>query len=220
MCKDLFDLNGFEKITKEQLEDGKKVLDMITWYQIKYNEPDTDRAINAIRDGIASSVIGFDLGNTAKNGFDCANSSNGHLLEVKAINYSAKSWGATFNDTTEKKALTFTDKNVYLQVPLWIEAGEISFFMIGNNSEVGNWLLEKVNHYNKNRKSIRCTQTLPMTKLYKDFGFKIVAVSDTKDKVVKLLQDKYRKVFKHLKVDDIMSVDEYNEFIKQQESVK
>lgn len=215
MCKDLSNLNGFEKMSKEQIEDGIKVLNMITWYQTKYNEPDTDRAINAIRDGIASSIIGYDLCNTAKNGFDCADSTNGHLLEVKAVNYSAKSWGATFNDTTEKKALSFTDKNVYLQVPLWVEAGKISFFMIGNNPEVGNWLLEKVNHYNKNRKSIRCTQTLSMTKLYKDFGFKIVAVSHTKDQVVKMLRDKHRKAFKYLKVEDIMTVDEYNEWINQ-----
>lgn len=214
MCKDSFNTIDFEKITKEQLEDGQKVLDSISWYQNKYNELDTDRAINAIRDSISCSVIGYDLCNTAKNGFDCANSNNGHLLEVKAVNYSAKSWGATFNDTTEKKALTFTSKNVYLQVPLWIDAGKISFFMIGNNPEVGYFLLEKVNNYNKNRKSIRCTQTLPMTKLYKDFGFKIVAVSDTKEQIVKMLQDKYNRAFKYLKVEDIMSVDEYNVWLK------
>ena len=213
MSKDCANLSNFALRSEKKVNDGRNVLNMLSSYQKEHNVFDTDRCLNEIRDGIAAGLIGFDRDNIDKNGFDCANS-KGELLEVKSVNCSSSSWGATFNDTTEKKALLFKEDNVYLQVPLWVSAAEISCFLIGSNPEIGDFLLSKVKYYNENRKNIiRSVQILTITKLYKEFGFKIVSVDYTKEQVVELLKGKHPNVFGSLCVDDIMSVEEYNEFI-------
>ena len=209
MSKDLFDLSGFSLLTEEQVESDKKCLNTISEHLSNRGTQDVDRGVNEMRDGLAGHLIYFKYVNNLKNGFDCANA-KGEMLEVKSINICAKDWGATFNDTTEEKALSFKSEDVYLQAPVWINASKISFFLIGNNPEVGDYLLERVKKYNAKRSSIRCTQTLSVTKLYKDFGFKIVAVDETKEQVVNRLKEKYKKSFKNISVDDILTVDEYN----------
>jgi hypothetical protein len=212
MSKDYANLSNFALRSEKKVNDGRNVLNVLSSYQREHEVFDTDRCLNEIRDGIAAGLIGFDRDNIDKNGFDCANS-KGELLEVKSVNCSSSSWSATFNDTTEKKALSFKEDNVYLQVPLWVSAAKISCFLIGSNPEIGEFLLSKVKHYNENREDIiRCTQSLPITKLYKEFGFKIVAVDYTKEKVVELLKKQYPKAFSSICVDDIMSVEEYNKF--------
>lgn len=212
MSKDYGNLSNFALRSEKKVNDGRNVLNALSLYEIEHNVHDTDRCLNEIRDGIAAGLIGFDHDNIDKNGFDCANS-KGELLEVKSVNCSSSSWGATFNDTTEKKALAFKEDNVYLQVPLWVSAAKISCFFIGSNPEIGEFLLSQVKHYNENRKNIiRCTQSLKITKLYKEFGFKIVSVEYTKEQVVEMLKKKYPKAFGSICVDDIMSVEEYNEF--------
>lgn len=213
MSKKLTDLSDFELLSEEQVASDKKCLKTLSVYQEKRGTLDTDRCINEMRDGLAGSLIGFNYVNKSKNGFDCANS-NGDKLEVKSINMCAKEWGATFNDTTEEKALSFKSEDVYLQVPVWINALKISFFLVGNNPEVGDYLLERVKKYNDNRSSIRCTQTLSVSKLYNDFGFKIVAVDESKKQVANRLKEKCKKAFKNIKVEDILTVDEYNEMKK------
>lgn len=213
MSKDCANLSNFALRSEKKVNDGRNVLNVLSSYQREHNVFDTDRCLNEIRDGIAAGLIGFDRDNIDKNGFDCANS-KGELLEVKSVNCSSSSWAATFNDTTEKKALSFKEDNVYLQVPLWVSASEMSCFLIGSNPEIGEFLLNKVKHYNENRKNIiRCTQSLSITKLYKEFGFKIVSVDYNKEQVVELLKGKHPNAFGSLCVDDIMSVEEYNEFI-------
>lgn len=207
------DLNGFELLTEEQALSDKECLKIFSYHQEKRGILDTDRCINEMRDGYAGRLIGFNYINKCKNGFDCANE-NGDKLEVKSINACAKSWGATFNDTTEEKALSFKNEKVYLQVPIWINAFKMSFFLINNNPKVGNFLLDKVKKYINNRNSFRCTQTLNVTKLYKEFGFKIVAVDETKEQVVNRLKEKYKKSFKDICEEDILTVDEYNEMKK------
>ena len=213
MSKDCdVNLSKFASRSEKKVSDGRNVLKVLSSYQKEHGVFDTDRALNEIRDGIAADLIGFDRDNSDKNGFDCANSKE-ELLEVKSVNCSSSSWGATFNDTTEKKALSFKKDNVYLQVPLWVDASVLSCFFIGNNPEIGEFLFSKVKHYNENRKNIiRCTQSLPITKLYNEFDFKIVAADYTKEQVVELLKNKYPKCFCSICVDDIMSVKEYNEF--------
>lgn len=213
MSKDYANLSNFVLRSEKKVNDGRNVLNVLSSYQREHAVFDTDRCLNEIRDGIAAGLIGFDRDNIDKNGFDCANS-KGELLEVKSVNCSSSSWAATFNDTTEKKALSFKEDNVYLQVPLWVNAAEISCFLIGSNPEIGEFLLNKVKHYNENRKNIiRCTQSLTIAKLYKDFDFKIVAVDYTKEQVVELLKKQHPKTFGAICVDNIMSIEEYNEFI-------
>lgn len=213
MSKKLTDLNGYTLVTDEQIKSDRNCLTSLSVHLSNRGTQDVDRGVNEMRDGLAGHLIGFKYVNNLKNGFDCANS-NGEMLEVKSINVCAKDWGATFNDTTEEKALSFKSEDVYLQAPVWIDAAKISFFMVGNNPEVGDYLLERVKKYNDNRSSIRCTQTLSVSKLYKDFGFKIVAVDETKEQVANRLKEKYKKAFKNICVDDILTVDEYNEMKK------
>lgn len=213
MSKKLTDLSGYTLVTDEQIKSDRNCLTSLSVHLSNRGTQDVDRGVNEMRDGLAGHLIGFKYVNNLKNGFDCANS-NGEMLEVKSINVCAKDWGATFNDTTEEKALSFKSEDVYLQAPVWIDAAKISFFMVGNNPEVGDYLLERVKKYNDNRSSIRCTQTLSVSKLYKDFGFKIVVVDETKEQVANRLKEKYKKAFKNICVDDILTVDEYNEMKK------
>ena len=213
MSKKLTDLSGYTLVTDEQIKSDRNCLTSLSVHLSNRGTQDVDRGVNEMRDGIAGHLIGFDYVNNLKNGFDCANS-NGEMFEVKSINVCAKDWGATFNDTNEEKALSFNSEDVYLQAPVWIDAAKISFFMVGNNPEVGDYLLERVKNYNEKRSSRRSTQTLSVSKLYKDFGFKIVAVDETKEQVANRLKEKYKKAFKNISVDDILTVDEYNEMKK------
>lgn len=209
MCKECIDQNRFAILTAEEIEVYNNLLDAISICQEKLNMYDTDRIVNEAKDGLAGRLIGFNVLNRSKNGFDCENS-NGELLEVKAIGHESD-WSATFNDTTEAKALEFKKKNVYIQAPVYLTAKKISFFLIGNNPEVGDFLLDAARKYNKS-KSRRCSPKLQVTKMYTKYGFKIVAVDESKEQVVNRLKNKHKKVFSDITVNDIMSVAEYNEW--------
>lgn len=210
MSKSLYDCGDFVLLSEKEKLSGENVLNYISLFQEETGIYDTDRMLNEVRDSKAGRLAGFDYVNRSKNGFDCRNT-RGELLEVKSVNCCASDWGATFNDTNEEKASAFTKENVYLQVPVWIDAKRMSFFLIGNNPEVGEFLLNDVKNYIKSNRK-RCTQTLTITKLYNRYGFKIVSADESKEDVVKRLKAKHRDTFKNLTVDEIMSVDEYKEW--------
>lgn len=215
MSKDFVEQDSFALLTKEEMEEYERLLEKIRYYQEKLGMFDTDRILNEARDGKSGYLIGFNYVNKSKNGFDCKNE-KGELLDVKSINFCSKEWCPIFNDTTESKALEFKSKNVYVQVPIFLNARDISFFMIGNNPEVGDFLLNAAINFKKSN-SRRCSPKIEVTQLYSKYGFKIVAVDETKEQVVERLKNKYKKAFKDISVDDIMTVSEYNEWKNNQQ---
>lgn len=207
MSKKCIDSGEFIILTEEQIKRDEEMLNQVKCYQEERDMYDSDRCLNEAKDGLAGRLIGFNIVNRSKNGFDCKNS-NGELLEVKAINSCSKEWSPVFNDTTEPKALEFKNKNVYVQVPIFINAKDISFFLIGNNPDIGDFLLTAARNFKKSN-SRRCSPKIEVTQLYSKYNFKIVAVDESKKQVVERLKNKYKKAFKDITVDDIMTVDEY-----------
>lgn len=210
MLKKCVDSGEFVLLTEEQIKQDEEMLNQIKRYQEYRNMYDSDRFLNEAKDGLAGRLIGFNIVNISKNGFDCKNS-KGELLEVKAINSCSKKWASIFNDTTESKALEFKNKNVYVQVPIFLNAKDISFFLIGNNPDVGDFLLNAAINFKKSN-SRRCSPNIDIRQLYRKYKYKIVAVDESKEQVVERLKNKYKKSFKDITVDDIMTVSEYNKW--------
>jgi hypothetical protein len=210
MSKKCIDSGEFIILTEEQIKRDEEMLNQVKRYQEERDMYDSDRCLNEAKDGLAGRLIGFNIVNRSKNGFDCKNS-NGELLEVKAINFCSKEWSPIFNDTTESKALEFKNENVYVQVPIFLNAKDISFFLIGNNPDVGDFLLTAARNFKKST-SRRCSPKIEVTQLYSKYNFKIVAVDESKEQVVERLKNKYKKAFKDITADDIMTVDEYNKW--------
>ena len=96
---------NFKPIDNEFLLEGFLALQEVAKVQEKWQKGDTDSFINEIRDSMVGHYLGYELINTDKHGFDCKLSQDKDVfLEVKAASYDAKTWGATFNDTTIEKA--------------------------------------------------------------------------------------------------------------------
>lgn len=142
---DLFEKGKFISIDRGFMCEGHNALLSISKVQEKYNKKDTDTFINELRDSIAGYTLGFELVNVEKHGFDCKLSKDKDIyLEVKSASFIAKSWQATFNDTTFEKADAFKDKKVYLALAVWEKASDLLFICYGQNIEIGNYLEEKV----------------------------------------------------------------------------
>ena len=136
----------------------------------------------------------FDLFNFEKYGFDAKSSTNGHYLEIKQCSYSSETWGGTWNDTNEEKAVAFSDSRLFTVVALWKGASDLQFMVYGQNKALGEHLHRLV----VNRKAgNRSTQTISMKKLIIDFGFVIIAPPDkTKVYVNSLIAQKYSRKIK------------------------
>lgn len=78
-----------------------------------------DSLTNEIHDSLVAKYLGFKFINVNKHGFDCKLSQSKEIfLESKVADINAKSWNATFNDTTMIKAQAFKDKRVFLALSL------------------------------------------------------------------------------------------------------
>ncbi len=199
----------FEPIDENFIKEGTEILKQLKVIQEKYQKEDTDTFINELRDSIAGKALGFNLVNTEKHGFDCKEEKNQSIyLEVKSASFIAKTWQATFNDTTFEKAEAFKNKNVYLALAVWNDASDLLFICYGQNREIGEFLEKKVKHFKEGR-TVRSTQSIPLSTLVFNYGFKILAVNRSKQEVLNILKAKNLK-FKNLTIDNIVSVEEFN----------
>lgn len=204
----LFNKGTFKPIDSKFMLEGMEVLQRVTKVQKKYDKEDTDTFINELRDSIVGHTLGFDLVNIEKHGFDCKKEDEECYLEVKSASFVADSWQATFNDTTLEKAEAFKDKKVFLALAVWQDASDLLFICYGQNKEIGNFLEEKVNWF-KEGHTLRSTQSISLSNLVFKYGFKIIAVSKTKEETKQLLRAKNR-MFSALKEDEIL---DYSEFV-------
>jgi hypothetical protein len=164
----IFNKGNFEPIKEDFQSEGKTSLRHLSLFQEKFNTFDTDTTINAIRDSIIASYLGYDLINTEKHGFDAKKSKTGEFLEIKQCSITSGSWGGTWNDTNEEKAKAFGDPRVFTAVGVWRSAADLEFIVYGQNQKMGEYLYQKV----ISRKSgSRSTQSISIQKLIKDWGF-------------------------------------------------
>lgn len=205
----LFKKGKFLPIDNQFMTEGHEVLQRVQEVQEKYNKQDTDTFINELRDSIAGYTLGFSLVNTEKHGLDCKLSAEDDcFLEVKSASFIATSWQATFNDTTLEKAEAFKDKKVYLALAVWKNASDLLFICFGQNERIGEYLETKVKWF-KQGKTVRSTQSISLSTLVFEYGFKILAVNKSKEEVLSLLRLKNSK-FNKLSKNKIISLNEFN----------
>ena len=196
--KSLVEKGDFELIDDKFLEDVSDSLKPLVNVQEKYDKTDNDTLLNEYHDSIVGKELGYDLINTSKHGFDCKNSQNGQLLEVKQASF-ATNWSCTFNDTTEEKAELFQSNSVTLALGVWNGINDLVCIIYGSNIEIGKYLMEKVHHQKK--VSQRRTQSISASSLVSKYGFKIKSVSRSIEELECILEQKFSKKWWEGKVE-------------------
>jgi hypothetical protein len=206
---DLFHKGYFRPIDNNFITEGHEVLQRVKKVQEKYNKNDTDTFINELRDSIAGYLLGFDLVNVEKHGFDCKSSKTGNLLEVKSASFDARSWQSTFNDTTLEKAQAFKNEKVYLAQAVWKGASELLFLAYGQNERIGEFLEDKVKWF-KSGHTVRSTQSIGLSDLIFKYDFRILTINKTKEEIKDLLIYKNR-TFMNLRDNQILTRAEFKD---------
>lgn len=204
----LFKKGTFMPIDNQFMIEGHEVLQRVQEVQEKFHKEDTDTFINELRDSIAGYTLGFELVNVDKHGFDCKMSKEDeYYLEVKSASFIANSWQATFNDTTLEKAEAFKDEKVYLALAVWKDASDLLFICYGQNEKIGEFLESKVRWF-KEGHTVRSTQSIALSSLVFEYGFKILAVNKSKEEVLSLLRLKNR-VFNNMSDDNVITLKDF-----------
>lgn len=213
----LFEKGKFAPINHGFMMEGTEILQKVEELQVKYKKEDTDTFINELRDSIVGYTLSFKLINTDKHGFDCKLSKNENCyLEVKSASLIAKSWTATFNDTTLEKAEAFKDEKLYLALAIWKDASNLLFICYGQNPKIGEFLEEKVRWFKKGQ-TVRSTQSLSLSALIFKYDFKLLAVNKTKQELINLLKLKNRN-FAKLACNNIISLNEFKTIKEKRQS--
>ncbi|WKN41170.1 hypothetical protein [Tunicatimonas pelagia] len=188
---DLFDKGNYKIPPDNFTTSGEKALDELTKFQEEFGEYDTDTTVNTIRDSIVARYLGYDLVNFDKHGFDARKSSDEHYLEVKQCSIHSTSWGGTWNDTNDEKALAFSDNRLYTAIALWRGASDLQAIVYGQNPKLGEYLKRLMD----NRPSgSRSTQSISLWKIITEFGFNIYCPPDkTKEFIVDLFVNKNKR---------------------------
>lgn len=189
---EIFHKGNFEPINRQFIHEAKLATNPIMEIQQRYQKLDNDSFFNELKDGMIGAYLGYDLVNTHKHGLDAKKSANEEIyLEVKQVSVSAETWAATFNDTTLDKAQAFMDEKVYLAVGVWAGISDLQFIVYGQHPNIGHYLYRKVLDSKEN--SRRSTQTISVSKLVKDYGFKIYTPTKTRQELVSELKLRFKK---------------------------
>lgn len=182
----------FENIQDGFLEDMSVPIAMIDEVLRKWGKTDIDTSINEYRDSVVSKKLGFPKVNVEKHGWDGASENVDNFIEVKQASISAKSIGATFNDTSIEKTEEISVGLVTIALAVWESINCLKFVVYGNNPKIGDLLKEKIEKSRKNNSIRPGTQTITMRSLIKDFGFKVKVCDATKEEVSDFLLNEKR----------------------------
>jgi len=203
----IFEKGDYKTVSHIFRTKGLFALKELTKFQKEFNIWDTDTTINEIRDSIVAHYLGFDLLNFDKHGFDAKSSKTGNFLEVKQCSIFSKSLSGTWNDTNEEKAKAFMDKRVYTAVGVWKGASDLQFIVFGQSKKLGEYLLKRVKAVANT--STRSTQTIPIQKMIKEYGFCVIAPPNkSKCFVYELLLNYQSSLSKVLKKEDIKLIED------------
>ena len=203
----LFTKGNFKKINNNFMVEGHEVLQQVKAVQEKYHKNDTDTFINELRDSITGYTLGFDLVNVEKHGFDCKMSDKDVFLEVKSASFDARTWQATFNDTTYEKVEAFKTKKLFLALAIWKDASDLLFVAYGQNSNIGIFLEKKVRWF-KAGNTVRSTQSISLQDLVFKYNFKLLSIDKSKKELLELLRLK-NKVFSKLEEKQIVILSDF-----------
>ena len=180
---------------------GFQALNELYKFQEKFEIYDTDTTINSVRDAIIANYLRYDLLNWDKHGFDAKKSKKNEFLEVKQCSISSGSWGGTWNDTNEEKAMAFSDNRLFTVVGVWKGAHDLQFMVYGQHPQLGQDLYRMVT---QRKEGSRSTQSISIQKMIKEYQFQVICPPD-KDKefVYTLLVNYSRSIVKSISKDDL-----------------
>jgi hypothetical protein len=187
----IFHKGNYQEINRNFILEANHAIQPLVAIQQKYGKLDNDTFFNELKDGMVGAYLGYDLVNTEKHGLDAKNAEHNHFLEVKQASFSAKSWGATFNDTTYEKAEAFKDGKLFLAVGVWAGISELLFIVYGQNPLIGQYLQERVDFF-KLGNSVRSTQSISVKELVVHYGFKILSPTKNKKEIQAIFRLKYK----------------------------
>ena len=176
----LFTKGDYRPIPADFRVAGVQALAALTDFQKAFEMFDTDTTVNTIRDAMVGQYLGFDLINFNKHGFDAKadvteQTGSEQFLEIKQCSISSSTLGGVWNDTSEEKAVAFCDSRVFTVVAVWKGASDLQFMVFGRNPALGKEILRRVQ---TRKPGARSTQNIPIQKLIKDFGFRVVCPPD------------------------------------------
>ncbi|MBO5827173.1 MAG: hypothetical protein J6R59_01670 [Paludibacteraceae bacterium] len=203
----LFNAGNFEGHNINFLNDVKSALRVLANAAKKYNKLDMDTLLNEFHDSYIGDKLGFSKVNVSKHGFDCCDD-NGRFLESKVSSASASSYTATFNDTNLEKADSFKKDNVWLAYSIWADPATPICVAYGQHKGIGEFLEQKVRKFKSGKGGVRSTQSVSLTNLLFEYGFKLYALDYSKEEVVKFFQENAKGKLKKLTINDIHDLSE------------
>lgn len=207
MLMTIFGKGSYKVVPHEFRTLGIASLRELSKFQEKFEIYDTDTTINAIWDAIVANYLGFELLNFDKHGFDAKKNTENHFLEVKQCSISSGSWGGTWNDTNEEKALAFSDNRLFTVVAVWKGASDLQLMVYGQHKGLGKLLHRLVVNRKEGRRS---TQSVSIQKLIKDFNFAVVCPPDkTKKDVLMLLANYNKSLVNYVELNNIKTIRDF-----------
>ncbi|GAA6929682.1 hypothetical protein Va27_04290 [Helicobacter pylori] len=174
-----FNKGHFEPIDRNFIAESYQALKPIEEIQNKYNKHDNDSFLNELRDSMVALYLDYELINIQKHGLDAKKVQSNEFLEIKQVSFQSKTWSTTFNDTTKTT----------LAVGVWNNISNLLFIVYGNHPKIGLYLEQKVKEcHNESRRS---TQTIGVSKLIKEFDFKMKPIDLKEQELINLFNLKF-----------------------------
>ncbi len=200
----IFEKGNFKPVPESFSRKGIYALKELSEFQKEFNSFDTDTTINEIRDSIIAKMLGFDLLNFDKHGFDAKHSRKDKFLEVKQCSVFSKRIGGTWNDTNREKAQAFSDDRLYTAIGVWKGASDLQFLVFGQHKDLGVYLLKRV--ISVEHTSTRSTQNISIQKMIKEYNFKvIVPYGKTKEFIYEILMNYNKNISNFLNLNDLIN---------------
>ncbi|KAA6207313.1 MAG: hypothetical protein DU429_02235 [Candidatus Tokpelaia sp.] len=189
--RNILENGAFRGIDADFVDDCAKALRPLALVQQAYGKKDNERFIREWQHCIIAQYLNYDEVNHKKHGFAARARRRGRydFLAIKSASLLAKSWHATFNDTTYAKAQLFKQDNIFLALAVWHGLDRLLFIAYGRNAAIGDFLAAGVRQHEA-RETVRSTQSIALADLVCCYGFKIYAVSDSPEAVYVLLQQR------------------------------
>ena len=194
------------------MTEGRMALLNLAEVQEKYKKGDIDNLLNELHDSMVGYYLGFQYVNIDKHGFDCKyDQDTGIFLESKVASFTASTWSATFNDTNMEKVQAFKEKKVWLSLSVWKNSADLLFICYGQHQGIGEFLEEKVKSFLNGTGGVRSTQSISLTKLIQEYGFRILTISKSPEDIMSILTLKSKIFKKCLTLDRIDTLQTFKE---------
>jgi hypothetical protein len=197
---ELFNNGDFKPVDELPMDEISDCMTRLAALQEKCGKFDMNSFLNMYHDGMTGKILGFDRVNVGKHGIDCKSAAPLYL-EVKSIGWNGGPMNklfAAFNDIGQDKVDVMKDKKAWLACGIWFNINDLGFILFGQNKEIGDLLEKKML---ENKAGQRCCALIPLTSLITKYGFKIIAVSKSKEEIKDLLIEANPMAYKDIDLD-------------------